>query len=211
MRHIEKSIEPKEFTDWKATHPDVVYSDLGRDKLYPGAQKARFALRDSLLAEQKGLCCYCETRIDNGDFHVEHFRPKDTHLFPELQLDYGNLHACCRKNPHGGDDEYCGHRKKNDFSDSLVSPLESDCSTHFIFDITGKVTGTDDRGKATVSILNLNSVLLTKSRKNLIEEFEDMDDETFDSEIKRHLDSETYPLGEYYTAIEYLYTAGLLH
>ena len=210
MRHFEKLAEPEDFASWKAAHPAATFKDLGRDKLFPGAQKARWALRNSLQAEQRGLCCYCETRIDNGNFHVEHFRPKDPDMFPMLQLVYDNLHACCRKEAHGGADEYCGHKKANDFSEQLISPLEPDCSTHFQYDLNGGISGMDERGIETVSMLNLYSVLLRKSRKSLIEEFEDTESESFESEIARHLDATATPLGEFYTVIKHLYDSGLL-
>ena len=210
MRKITKLTEPKEFSDWKSSYPAATYKDLGHDKLFPGAQTARWELRKSLLSEQKGLCCYCETRIDSGDFHVEHFRPKDPAYFPHLQLDYGNLHACCRKSPCGGEEEYCGHKKGNNFHNDLVSPLEPDCASHFAYDLDGGIKGTDHRGEISVSLLNLDSVLLRRSRKGLIEEFEDIEDSDFEKEITLHLDSTSDPMGEFYSAIEFLYNSGLL-
>lgn len=210
MIHISKQAEPEAFATWKATYPHALYKDLGRDRLFPGAQQARWALRASLVAEQKGLCCYCEARIDNGDFHVEHFRPKGHGLFPHLQLEYGNMHACCRKSATGGDEEYCGHKKENTFSEQLVSPLEPDCESHFEYDLTGGISGTDERGTETVSLLNLDSTLLRRRREGLIQEFEDMDADEFDAEIALHIDRERVPLGEFLTAIEYLYDKGLL-
>lgn len=210
MKHIEKQSEPDDFVRWKQKYPDATYSDLGRDKKYPGAQKARWCLRASLVNEQKGLCCYCETRIDNGDFHVEHFYPKAEGLFPALQLEYLNLHACCRKQASGGVDDYCGHKKANQFSPNLISPLMPDCSKHFQYDMAGGVVGVDVMGSETVSILNLNSILLQRSRKNLIEYFEDLNDSEYSDEIARHLDPDANPLGEFYTTIEYLHEKNLL-
>lgn len=211
MKAIEKTSEPEEFSLWKSTHPTAAYIDLGHDRLFPGAQRARWALRNTLLHEQKGLCCYCETRIDNGDFHVEHFRPKDSEMFPQLQLAYDNLHACCRKTALGGVDEYCGHKKANVFDTDLISPLEPDCAVHFQYDMMGGVSGTDQRGNITIAILNLNSKLLVRSRKSLIEEFEDLDDEDYLIEIAHHLDGTANPLGEFYTTIKYLHETSLLH
>jgi len=211
MKHIAKQAEPEDFRAWKATFPDATYSDLGHDRLFPGAQRARLALRSSLLDEQKGLCCYCETRIDSGDFHVEHFRPKDSSLYPELQLTYSNLHASCHKVAIGSADETCGHKKGNEFSENIISPLDPECASHFQFDNMGGISSTDEKGIETIAILNLNSVLLRRSRKRLIEEFEDMDDEDFEQEISYHLNPDANPLGEFYTTIEYLYKAGLLH
>ena len=214
MKHIVKQAEPADFSNWKSTYPEAEYEDLGNNDAFPGASNAKRALRSALLAEQHGLCCYCETRIDNGDFHVEHFRPKDRRRVPSfrpLQLEYSNLHACCRRIPAGISDEYCGHKKENEFDDRLVSPLEPDCEIHFTYDINGHIAGTDERGTETVRILNLDSVLLSTSRKRLIEEFEGFDDEEYTAEIHRHLDADAAVYGEFYTTIRYLHEAGKLH
>lgn len=132
-------------------------------------------------------------------------------MFPGLQLTYTNLHASCHKVPTGAADETCGHKKGNVFSHRLISPLDTDCSIHFLFDNMGGICSNDVEGKETIAILNLDSALLRKSRKSLIEVFEDMDDESYESEIQRHLNPDASPLGEFYTTIEYLHNAGLLH
>ena len=204
-------MKPQEFSEWKKTYPNASYKDLGCDKKFPGAQKARWALRKYLVEEQRGLCCYCEMRIENGDYHVEHFLPKDKSLFPHLQLEYFNLHACCRKNPIGGDNEYCGHKKGNIHEPKLISPLEEDCEDHFIYDMSGNIKSEEDRGRISISTLNLNSTLLQRSRKSLIEEFEDMEDDQYHKEIIIHLNSDADILGEFFTTIRYLHHRGLLH
>lgn len=209
MKCILKQEQPAEFANWKSTYPYACYADLGRDHVYPGAQAARLSLRSSLLAEQRGLCCYCESRIDDGDFHVEHFRPRCS--YPDLQLDYANLHACCHKMPSGHVEEHCGHKKADVFCRELVSPVERNCASHFRYDCMGGIEGQDEKGVKTIGLLNLDSVLLRMSRKKLIEEFEDMSDAEYDDEILRHLNPDANPLGEYYTSIEYLHNHGLLH
>lgn len=215
MKHIIKQAEPTAFVDWKSAYPTGEYEDLRDEMSFPGADMARVALRNSLLAEQHGLCCYCETRIDNGDFHIEHFRPKDRHRVPSfrhLQLSYNNLHACCRRVPVGVADEYCGHKKNNIFDERLVSPLEPDCANHFEYDINGNIMGCDERGNVTVSILNLNSSQLIASRKRLIEYFEDFEDDAdYIAEVERHLDATSAVYGEFYSTVRELHNAGKLH
>ncbi len=214
MKQIIKHAEPTAFSNWKSSYPLAEYEDLNDERSFPGASAAKRALRMSLLSEQHGLCCYCETRIDSGDFHIEHFRPKDRHRIPSfrhLQLDYVNLHACCRKEPPGVIDDYCGHKKRNVFDDRLVSPLETDCDSHFQYDADGHITGVDERGILTVSILNLNSSLLIAKRKLIIEEFEDLNDEDYTIEINRHLDLTASIYGEFYSTIKYLHERGKLH
>lgn len=211
MKQIVKYAEPQQFVSWETANPDATYQDLRNDSLFPGATIALSELRKSLAAEQGHLCCYCETLIDNGDFHIEHFRPKCLGKFPELQLTYSNLHACCHKRPTGCSDECCGRKKSNFFDNILISPLEENCESHFKYDIAGNIYGLDERGDKTISVMNLNSALLIKSRKSLIEYFEDLTDEEYDDEIVRHLNSSGNPLGEFYTTIKYLHSQGFLH
>lgn len=167
-------------------------------------------MRASLIAEQKGICCYCERDIQSGDYHIEHFRPKGTGLFPGLQLEYSNLHASCGSSPTGDADEHCGHKKSNIFSNALISPLEPDCATHFSYDCAGGIMGIDNRGIETVKILNLNSGLLKRSRRGVIEYFEDLEELEFEQELQIHLDVSKYPISEFYSAIEYLSDHNLL-
>lgn len=215
MKHIVKQAEPAPFSIWKSTYPHAEYEDLRNEGCFPGAKTARIALRNSLLAEQHGLCCYCETRIDNGDFHVEHFKPKDRHRTPSFrpfQLVYDNLHASCRSVPGGVPEEYCGHKKSNFFDTQLVSPLETDCADHFKFDIDGHISGVDTRGRLTVTTLNLDCRQLVISRKYIIEDFEDLEDDAdYETEIERHLDLTASVYGEFFSAIKYLHEAGKLH
>lgn len=193
------------FSSWKASNPNASYADLKcRINL---AKSAKTDLRLSLLREQHHLCCYCECRIDEPDFHIEHFRPKDPNLFSELQLEYSNLHACCHANPLGGEDESCGHKKGNYYSPMLVSPSEMDCETHFSYLLDGRVEGLDDRGELTIEKLNLNSNLLCESRKRLIDFFiDDIPEEMRDSAIESHLDLSKSEYGEYYSTIKQLFS-----
>lgn len=211
MKHIIKGNEPVEFANWKAAHPIVSFSDLRCEKIYPGAKIAKQALRASLKKEQGELCCYCECRLYNEDFHIEHFKPKGSQHFPALQLEYSNLFACCHAEAKGGEDEHCGHKKCDEFNSNLVSPLEPDCSDHFKYDMAGNIFGVDVKGKTTVAMLNLNSNLLKSSRKNLIEEFENMDAAEYSVSIAKHLDNNAYPLEEFFTTIQYLHNQRILH
>ena len=210
MKRIIKNAEPEDFVRWKATYPAARYVDLGNERSFPGAAVAKRALRASLKVEQKGLCCYCESKIVNNDFHIEHFRPKDPAQFPELQLEYSNLHASCHAEPIGGSDECCGHNKKNEFNNDLISPLEADCESHFEYDTMGGIKGIDRRGEETIRILHLDSSLLNASRKRLIEYFDDLEDDDYDEEIARHLDETGATLGEFFTTIDFLHRRNLL-
>lgn len=200
MKYIVKSPEPEVFASWKAARPGATYNEgLGRA---PGVKRA---LKTSLLQEQKFLCCYCECRIDADHSHIEHFRPKGMPEFSALQLDYGNLHASCTRQPTGSSEEHCGHKKGDSFSDDLVSPLESDCATHFKFTFDGSIEGLDEKGRTTIDILHLDSALLNSQRKKLIEYFLDLDDELVALEVSSHLDETKPKSGEFYSMIKALY------
>lgn len=211
MKYIQKNPEPTLFAQWKAAHPNATFKD---DLCRIGdadAMAVKTALKDSILAEQKYICCYCECRVSNANSHIEHFRPKDPTQFPHLQLVYSNLLASCTKEPSGTPDEHCGHKKGNYFSNDLVSPLEADCSSHFTYKMDGSIGWTDDRGRITVQKLHLDSALLDNQRKSLIDGFLAINDEAeLLSDIDAHLDENDTHLGEFYTMIEYLHNNGQL-
>lgn len=211
MTHINKKAEPLLFKQWKDAHPGATYKgDLCKNG-DAAAKAAKKALKNSLLSEQKNICCYCECRISNANSHIEHFKPKDPSLFPELQLEYSNLFASCTKQPIGSLDEHCGHKKGNFFSNDLVSPLEVDCSSHFTYKMNGKIDGCDQRGRVTVEKLHLDSALLDNQRKSLIDFFLSIiNDADLQREIDAHLDESVPVLGEFFTMIEYLRDDGQL-
>lgn len=124
MKHIIKTGEPASFTYWKRSNPTLRYDDL----VGPPKQD----LKNSLIAEQKHLCCYCERRITNADSHIEHFKPKGNPLYQYLELDYNNLHASCIKALSSGVEPQCGHKKGDTFSGTLISPLEANCADFFL-------------------------------------------------------------------------------
>lgn len=211
MKHIQKHAEPLLFTQWKEAHPGATYNDDLCNFGDAAAMAARAALKNSLLAEQKYICCYCECRISDNNSHIEHFKPKDKAQFPQLQLEYSNLFASCTKRPTGSPDEHCGHKKDNFFSVDLISPLEADCSRHFAYKLDGTIEGTDNRGRLTVEKLHLDSALLDNQRKKLIDGFLSIDDEAeLQNEIKDHLDESQSVLCEFFTMIEFLHDNGQL-
>src|SRR5262245_12369061 len=55
-------------------------------------------LRESLAAEQRGLCCYCMSRIvaDPNKMKIEHWQSQTN--FPDRQLEYPNLLGVCLGN-----------------------------------------------------------------------------------------------------------------
>jgi uncharacterized protein (TIGR02646 family) len=64
-------------------------------------------IREALVQEQRGLCCYCMGRIrpDSPCMTIEHWQPQS--LQPARQVDYANLLASCRAKEH------CNHFREN--------------------------------------------------------------------------------------------------
>lgn len=200
MRYIVKNVEPSDFSQWKIDNPSAVYNDLNSEYVI------KQSLKNSLLTEQRYLCCYCEKRIGNNDCYIEHFRPKDKTQFPLLQLDYSNLHVSCAKLQTDNDADHCGHKKGNFFDSNLISPLDINCSTFFEYNLNGEISSSNtDKGQLTIQKLNLGSSLLNRSRKRLIDYFLfGVDSGDLHSEIDKHLDSSRSKYGEFHTMIEYL-------
>ena len=101
MRQIDKTSEPRSLT----THRARSYSNYEN-------YEDKDDLRAALVAEQRGLCCYCMGRIfpESTKMKIEHWQCISK--FPERQLDYRNLLAACL----GGEGErrryeHCDTRK----------------------------------------------------------------------------------------------------
>lgn len=84
MRNIVKSSEPKSLE----THRCSSYANYDN---YEDKQ----SLRASLITAQRGLCCYCMSRLvaDLDKMKIEHWQSQTR--FPDRQLDYPNLLGAC--------------------------------------------------------------------------------------------------------------------
>ena len=84
MRHIAKGNEPPSLTTHRLS-PHCDYNNYA----------AKDDLRDALIREQRGLCCYCMGRIWNGTttMKIEHWQCQAHH--PAEQLNYRNLLGAC--------------------------------------------------------------------------------------------------------------------
>ena len=113
MRNITKGPEPPSLTAWRARNP-IDYNG------YPDKD----GLRGSLEAEQRGLCCYCQSRIraEIGAMKIEHWASQGRH--PTLRLVYSNLLGSCmggEGNP--GRDQHCDtHKGERDLCRNPADP-----------------------------------------------------------------------------------------
>ena len=163
MRTIQKGVEPPTLTQHrKQPHADY---DNYADKE---------TLRIALVAEQRGLCCYCQSRIRPSpeQMKIEHWRSQQAH--PARQLDFSNLHGACL----GGEgkperEQHCDTRKGNDvLCFSVCDPTRPiEHKIHFKGD--GRISSDDPAIEHDInSVLNLNLARLVSNRKAVLTAFQ---------------------------------------
>ncbi|HEY9648648.1 MAG TPA: hypothetical protein V6C88_19865 [Chroococcidiopsis sp.] len=156
MRNISKAVEPESLT----RHRCNINSDYDN---YPEKDD----LRKSLVAEQRGLCCYCTQRIRPtvDKMKIEHWQCQSR--FPEKQLNYANLlGACLGCQGQTLEKQHCDTRKGD--RDLTYNPANPE------HDVEGKI---DFRGDGIIrsddpifndeihEVLNLNTRILVKNRR----------------------------------------------
>ncbi|MBD2484776.1 retron system putative HNH endonuclease [Planktothrix sp. FACHB-1365] len=229
MKQIIKGKEPQSFVDWKMSkqyeesknNPPRVRSIYARFKK---TKKVKTPVKNSLMAEQGYICCYCECRIGADNSHIEHLIPRDSEF--QKSLDYDNLLCCCQKDlgekdlgekdlevKHLKVNKHCGHSKLKNILP--ISPLNPDCETRFIFDDYGQILPAqedDDEAKKTIEILQLNVPKLKALRKSVIDPFRnlyldpDQDQEELRTFISDYLEKNSEgEYGECWTTIKCLF------
>lgn len=160
MRAITKGAEPPSLTVHRQT-PHCDYDNY--------ADKA--ALRQALVSEQRGICCYCIGRIRNGPtaMKIEHWRCQS--CYPNEQLNYRNLlGACLGGNGRPPHLQHCDTRKGD--RDLKWNPADPDhhIETRIRYDPDGCIRS-DDREFDTQleEALNLNLPFLKNNRKGVLD------------------------------------------
>lgn len=162
MRYIRKGRAPQSFSRFarqqgRKAPPD--WDDLRNP------EKAE--LHRALLAEQRGLCCYCCDRVGEADSHVEHLVARITS--PARTFQYSNLLASCNGPAH------CGHVRNAE--PVPVSPLSKECERAFVFSADGRVRPRADAKSApvqhgdarrTIAVLRLDCKRLQALRRGQI-------------------------------------------
>lgn len=140
-------------------------------------------LKEELIKEQYGLCCYCMKKIEWYNSHIEHFVPRS--IAHDREMDYYNLLASC--NGYNEQAENCGHKKDNWYNEYLtVSPLTDLCEQIFKYTPDGRILSDDMRGKETIKELDLDSELLKRARKSAIY-VSGFFDEDLDDDLRKEL------------------------
>ncbi|HAT2611626.1 TPA: TIGR02646 family protein [Kluyvera intermedia] len=162
MRTIQKGREPASLTQ----HRQKLHADYDNY-----ADKA--TLRQVLVAEQRGLCCYCQSRIraTPEGMKIEHWQCQANH--PERQLDFGNLHGACLGG-HGRPEleQYCDTRKGNNRLCFSVCDPAHPIERQIKFLGNGRIESDDVAiNNALNGVLNLNYSRLVDNRKAVLEAF----------------------------------------
>ena len=163
MRTIQKGQEPVTLIQ----HRQQPHSDYDNYADKP-------ALRQALVAEQHGLCCYCQSRIraTPEGMKIEHWQCQADH--PARQVDFSNLHGACLGG-HGRPEreQHCDTRKGNNtLCFSVCDPAHPiEWQIRFLGDGTIKA---DDAviDEALNAVLNLNLPRLVSNRKALLAAFQ---------------------------------------
>lgn len=162
MRTISKGNEPASLVAHRSTaHADYAnYAD-------------KETLRTHLVREQRGLCCYCLSRIrPSGDsMKIEHWHSQEK--FPHEQLDYSNLLGTCRGGEgQSGEQQHCDTKKGNRrLSRNPANPA------HRVEDLVryepgGRIASDDVAFSLELErVLNLNAAFLKNNRKATLDGF----------------------------------------
>lgn len=165
MRAISKSAEPPSLSQYRAT-PGSNYDD------YDDKQ----TLREFLVREQRGLCCYCLCRINAGKLgmlptmKIAHWHSQNVH--PEEQLVYSNLLGACKGNEgQPPSDQHCDTRQGNrDIKWNPANPLHPILEMTFV--VNGRIKSRDPEFDRQINeVLNLNVAFLVNNRKVVLDSF----------------------------------------
>lgn len=205
MKYIIKREEPESFTKWKASANNnwkPTYNQL--------SGQVKKDVKNALIAEQGGICCYCERKLNYDDSHIEHLNPQCNS--EEGQLDFQNMLCSCQKHLKKREPLHCGNSKGKDAI--AITPLHTDCKDKFTYTEDGHIEFTNEDSKKTIQSLQLNIDKLVNLRLSAIEPFI-IDSITMDEISKddaerfanKYLEMRDGEYNEFYTTIQYLFAS----
>lgn len=165
MRNITKIAEPESL----AEHRSQTYSTYNN-------YREKQELREALVREQRGLCCYCLCRIVPVDLEmkIEHWRSQQR--CPADQLIYSNLLGACKggEKPNPNDERDVDRRcdtSKGD-SDLSLNPAVDDVESTISYLKDGRIRSSNPSFNQELStVLNLNTYAMVNQRKAVINSF----------------------------------------
>lgn len=167
MKKIIKGTEPNSLTAYRSS---ISASNMKNKTIYEDYRK-KDVLRRQLLDEQGYICCYCMSRIGERNSKIEHFKPQSK--FRKFQIAYSNLFIAC-KGGDGTQERFCDTKKDNQELNCIDLLSENNIK----FFINGKISSESttqkimsDLTKEMNEVLNLNSEILVKNRKQTYDDF----------------------------------------
>ncbi len=160
MRAITKGAEPLTLT----AHRKTTHSDYDN-------YKDKETLRNALVTEQRGICCYCMGRIrsDWGTMKIEHWHCQ--RHYPAEQLAYRNMLAACR----GGEGQpkhlhHCDTRKGDlELKWNPADPGHR-IEARIRYERNGRIRSDNPEFDAQLSsVLKLNLIRLMNNRKGVLD------------------------------------------
>ncbi len=174
MIHVRKGREPAALTTYRETPDRSV--DPPRRAHYdgPGFERVKPVVREALVHEQRGLCCYCNARIvaSNETTKIEHRVPQHgPHGDPSLDLVWSNLFGAC----HGRSVDVWG--KATLHCDSAkgdqpvtLDPSNGDHMAAIGYERSGRITSRfPDHQRDLDAVLRLNSDALIARRQAVLD------------------------------------------
>lgn len=162
MRNIVKGSEPQSLV----THRAQTHSTYNN-------YRKKQELREALVREQRGLCCYCLSRIvpDDLEMKIEHWRSQ--RRYPDEQLIYANLLGACKggEKPNPNDvrdvDRHCDTFKGD--SDLSLNPAVDDVESTISYLKDGRIRSSNEAFNDELTlVLNLNTFAMVNQRKAIV-------------------------------------------
>jgi uncharacterized protein (TIGR02646 family) len=158
MIPIQKSKSPASLVQYKL-------ENLGTYDDFPSKDE----IRQSLVAEQKGICAYCMSRITTDKMKIEHWNPQSNNAGDDL--DYQNMLGCCK----GGDgqvgvEQTCDTAKGDKLFSVNPSKQQDWVKLQSIFyGYDGTIYSSDAQLQLELdTVLNLNTERLKHNRKDML-------------------------------------------
>lgn len=174
MKYIEKQSQPQTLIAWiheESTDLDGAECEWGYNDMPAHVRKD---VKEGLLREQGGLCCYTGRRISLRDSHIEHLKPQSLCDGHE-DTKYDNMLAAYPSSEPGTPHcQYGAHARTNWHDPHLfVHPRRRDCEQRFRYRDNGRIgsASPDDIGAAeTIRRLRLDHPELQQMRARVIHE-----------------------------------------
>lgn len=174
MKQINKRPSAEVIEGYKELRQKTASPDFEDLKKEMGA-----VLKDSLLAEQGYLCCYCMNSIEERVYEdgskdlkmkIEHFESQDD--YPDKVTDYNNLFAACKGGEDlDGKDRFCDSAKGNTELKYIPNPAsirkkDEERSFNIRYNPRGAISSKDPNiDKELKETLKLNAQTLVRLRK----------------------------------------------